>query len=373
MHCKIEEKNIQEIQPHNIVQQTSFWAMVKNNQGMDPMAFDYAASFDLLNPLADQKRLKKGDLLVLLQKIDKDHSVAYIPYGPIDEPVAENHGPFLEELSETLRPQLPQNTILIRYDLPWENQWAQEEDYFDNDGQWTGPPDPSKQEFRINFNTNKWNLLKAPEDNLPTNTIFLDLNNHSEQLIAQMKPKTRYNIRLAYRRGIKIHNYGLEHIDDWYHLYEETALRNGVTLHKKDFFKSVLLGRTENPSKFIDVKMLMATYNQEPLAAMFLIISNKRSTYLYGASAGKKRNLMPTYALQWEAMKIAKASGCTEYDMFGAAPNADSSHPMYGLYKFKTGFGGHLFHRMGCWDYPLNEKKYQLFIATEMSQQGYYA
>ncbi len=63
---------------------------------------------------------------------------------------------------------------------------------------------------------------------------------------------------------------------------------------------------------------------------------------------------MPTYALQWEAIKIAKEYGCTEYDMFGVSPGPDHSHPMYGLYQFKTGFGGELFHHLGCWDYLLD-------------------
>ena len=81
---------------------------------------------------------------------------------------------------------------------------------------------------------------------------------------------------------------------------------------------------------------------------------------------------MRTYALQWEAMKIARENGCTEYDMFGTVPNASPSHPMHGLYRFKKGFGGSLFHRMGCWDYTVQEKKYQLFIANDMTRQGYY-
>ena len=64
---------------------------------------------------------------------------------------------------------------------------------------------------------------------------------------------------------------------------------------------------------------------------------------------------MPTYALQWEAIRRAKAAGCLEYDMFGVAPQPDPTHPMYGLWKFKHGFGGEIFHQLGCWDYPLLE------------------
>ena len=78
---------------------------------------------------------------------------------------------------------------------------------------------------------------------------------------------------------------------------------------------------------------------------------------------GVARNVMPTYALQWRAMQISKARKCLEYDMFGIAPNPDTSHPMYGLYKFKQGFGGNIFHQLGCWDYPIDNDKYSYFAA----------
>ena len=81
---------------------------------------------------------------------------------------------------------------------------------------------------------------------------------------------------------------------------------------------------------------------------------------------------MASYALQWEAIRIARQSGCREYDMFGTAPNSNTGHPMYGLYRFKSGFGGHMFHRMGCWDYPLNKAKYNTFRAQELNFSMFY-
>lgn len=70
---------------------------------------------------------------------------------------------------------------------------------------------------------------------------------------------------------------------------------------------------------------------------------------------------------------LAKKCDCTEYDMFGVSPNPDPSHPMYGLYRFKQGFGGEIFHQLGCWDYPIDDEKYNYFVAKEMGMQGYYA
>lgn len=115
----------------------------------------------------------------------------------------------------------------------------------------------------------------------------------------------------------------------------------------------------------------MAYYENTPLAAMFLVLSSHRAIYLYGASSSSMRNVMPTYALQWKAIQEAKAGKCYEYDMFGIAPNPNPSHPMYGLYKFKNGFGGEIFHQLGCY-YPIDEDKYNRFSACEMNMQGYY-
>jgi lipid II:glycine glycyltransferase (peptidoglycan interpeptide bridge formation enzyme) len=81
---------------------------------------------------------------------------------------------------------------------------------------------------------------------------------------------------------------------------------------------------------------------------------------------------MATYALQWEAIQRAKARGCTEYDMFGISSKPEPSHPLYGLYRFKRGFGGTIFHRMGCWDYPLNTELYERYRTAEMTSQGYH-
>lgn len=371
MYCSVEPKEIPEIRNGDIVQQTSFWAEVKHEQGLEPYAFRYNASADLISPEQSSSKMYHNDLLVLIRKVNQEHSFAYVPYGPKNEPESENHGLFLEELSEVLRPRLPEKCIMIRYDLPWENQWALEKDFFDEQGNWKGPPPLSSQEFRVNFNTHHWNLHKSLSNNLPANTIFLDLQQSEEQILMQMKPKTRYNIRLSERKGVRVRNYSMSHIDDWYALYQETARRNNVTLHDREYFTSVLAASKHTHNQ-VDIRLLLADIDGEFLAGMFLILSGKRGTYLYGATSGKKRNYMASYAVQWEAIKIARQNGCTAYDLFGTAPNANQSHPMAGLYRFKSGFGGQFFHRMGCWDYPLNEELYDHFMANEVNHQGYH-
>ncbi|MDF1548834.1 MAG: peptidoglycan bridge formation glycyltransferase FemA/FemB family protein [Bacteroidales bacterium] len=372
MSCKVETKEIEEINTSNIVQQTSFWAHVKYNQGMEPYAFKFIASDDLLFPARRGLGKIQDDILVLVRYVNNDSCIAYVPYGPRLEPDSENHGVFLEELSEVLRTYLPQNCILIRYDLPWENQWAKEDDFYDDKGNWNGPPTFKHQEYRVNFNTNNWNLHKSQSDLLPSNTIFLNLKQNKENLLKNMKPKTRYNIRLSLRKGVNVQTYGMDKLSIWYSLYKDTAKRNNITLHDIDFFHSVLMNQKKNQEGDVGARLIMADYEGEYLAAMFLILSKKRGSYLYGASSGKKRNLMASYAVQWEAINIAKQAGCEEYDMFGVAPNTNQSHPLHGLYRFKSGFGGNLFHRMGCWDYPLNNEAYFIFRAQELKNETYH-
>ena len=116
--------------------------------------------------------------------------------------------------------------------------------------------------------------------------------------------------------------------------------------------------------------MLIADFKGTFLSSMFLVLANKRATYLYGASSPTKKELMASYALQWESIRISKEWGCTEYDMFGTAPNQNQNHPLHGVHVYKKGFGGNLYHRMGCWDYPLNQQKYDIFKIHEINQNS---
>jgi lipid II:glycine glycyltransferase (peptidoglycan interpeptide bridge formation enzyme) len=192
------------------------------------------------------------------------------------------------------------------------------------------------------------------------------------ELLYRMKPKTRYNIRLSLRKGVHVKEYGKDKLDDWYRLYTDTAIRNNLTLHHKEFFSSVLDHEGDSDGT-VEASLLMADHEGEYLSAMFLLLSRKRGTYLYGASSSNKRHLMASYALQWEAIRRAQHHGCTEYDLFGCAPNPDQSHPLHGLYRYKQGFGGKIYHRMGCWDYPLILDDYKLIKAQEVNNQGYQA
>lgn len=372
MIADIEGKDIKQVYRTAIIQQTAYWSEVKRMQGLETMAFNFKAKYsDLFNEQRDH-RYFIGDLLVLIQYVDKSHTIAYVPYGPEVEPNEEKQGYFLEQLSEGLRSSLPANCIMIRYDLSWESHWAKDGDCYDVHGNWLGVPERRIQEIRLNYSTDHWNLRKANTDILPSNTIMMDLNKTEDTLLGNMKPKTRYNINLSGRKGVKVRSMGLESLDIWYELYRQTAARNHFFLHDISYFRVVLSARANDTLSPADVILLVAEVDEKPLAAMFLVIAANRGTYLYGASASDNRNCMATYALQWRAMQIAKEKGCTEYDFFGVSPRADVSHPMYGLYRFKKGFGGDMYHRLGCWDYPLDQKAYQYYTSMEFKNQGYH-
>lgn len=372
MLTNVSLKETEELFATPILQQTAFWSEVKSSLGANTLAVNFTSRRPELFPLLKDQSCVKSDILVILQQIDRNHSVAYVPYGPEIEPSDEFQGMFLEELSESLRSVLPTNCILIRYDLCWESYWARERDHFDENGIWKGEPENHSQEFRFNFTTQNWNFKKAHSNILPANTIYLNLLQDTDTLLARMKPKTRYNIRLAKRKGVTVKSIGMEGMDIWYELYKETASRNHLLLNDIKYFKAVLNARAENTSSPADVSLLVAEYNNSPLAAMFLVVSGSRGSYLYGASSSTHRNLMATYLLQWEAITRSKEAGCSEYDMFGISPSPDPQHPLYGLYKFKSGFGGDIYHSLGCWDYPLDKDTYTLFRASELRSQGYH-
>lgn len=365
MICRLEKKELEDIRPSNILTQTPYWGRLKHDQGFKPRSFQLTVSKDVLYNSSNALSKTTDDLLVLVKYIDHTFCYAYVPYGPKLEPCFENQGVFLEELSEIIKAQLPANCIFIRYDLMWQNQWAVEDEYFDDYGNWNGPPQSQIQEFRVNYKTAKWNLKKSPSDILPKNTFFLDLSLQEKELLSNMRYNTRYNIKRAMNNGIKVKEYGIEHIGEWYKLYRETAIRHHMPLQNETYFARILKNQ-DNGKKGVGLKMLMADYKGDFLASMFLVLSNKRGVYLYGASSSS--NKMASYALQWESIKLAKNLGCTEYDMFGSAPNLNRRHPLHGVHVYKKGFGGNLFHRMGCWDYPYMQKEYDLFRFQELNQ-----
>ncbi len=372
MLSEVHKKDIDELYRTSIVQQTAFWSLVKKKIGQESLALNFKSPKSSLFTNANSDDNIHSDVLVIIQQLNNNDSIAYVPYGPELEPGNEFQGVFLEELSECLRSFLPKNCFMIRYDLCWEVFWAEDRTFFDPQGNLIGEPSVRSQEMRLNFNTIRWNLRKAQSNILPTNTLYLDLQPDLDTIMGRIKPKTRYNIRLSQRKGVVVRIADLADLGIWHDLYKETAIRNGIYLNDIKYFEAILTTKADKTKSPAEVFYLIAESNHKPLAAMFLIISGNRGSYLYGASSSSNRNYMATYALQWEAIKISKEKGCREYDMFGISPNKNITHPLYGLYKFKMGFGGEIFHSLGCWDYPFDAAKYNIFKSLELRTQGFH-
>lgn len=190
MNVDIEPKETREIIPTNVLQQTAFWARLKNKQGWGTRAFDLSlGKSEAFSGTRFGKNEREGDVLITLRAIGGGRYMAYVPFGPEQLPDEERRGIWLEEISEQLRNYLPDDCLFIRYDLCWESPWAKEEDYFTEDGVWLGAPDAYVQEMRMNFDTRHFNLRKASSDMLPAHTVMLDLDKKEDTLLAEMKSK----------------------------------------------------------------------------------------------------------------------------------------------------------------------------------------
>lgn len=186
------------------------------------------------------------------------------------------------------------------------------------------------------------------------NTVVTDLTPDEDGLLAGMKPKWRYNIRLAERNGVCVRAGVEADLPAFYAMYAETGARDGFLVRPFGYYQAIW-------AAFISQGMahlLLAEVEGQPVAGLILFRFGPTAWYFYGASTARRRELMPNHALQWAALRWAKASGCTRYDWWGAPDVLDESDPMWGVYRFKQGFGGEFVPHVGAWDFPVNRGMY---------------
>lgn len=189
------------------------------------------------------------------------------------------------------------------------------------------------------------------------NTVVVDLTPSEDELLASMKQKTRYNVRLAARRGVEVRPGGAADKDLLYQMYAETSVRDDFVIRDEAYYRSVW-------DTFIAAQLaepLIAEVDGEPVAALVIFRFAGKAWYLHGMSRPQHREKMPNYLLQWEAMRRAKAAGCDSYDLWGAPDTFSESDPMWGVYRFKDGFGGQVVRHMGAWDLPVRPIYYRLY------------
>ncbi len=359
MKLEVAHKRTDCLVPTPIVHQTAFWGRIQHRLGFGIDAFDLSYQRPAY--------VEHGDVLVMRGALTDEIGYAYVPFGPELAPEPDDVGPFLERLSRELRPALGARCAFIRWDLPWISVHARDADHFTDDGEWRGPPPDRLREIRMNIGTADRMLYKAPRDLLPPDTVLVDLDASEDAILARMHHKTRYNIRLAERRGVTVDEGTIDDLAAWYELYLATAARGRFEPLPIEHFITMLTERAEGSSSPVTTHLLLARHEGRVLAGMLLAIAPKRATYLYGASTRDRREVMAPYAVQWAAIRLAKAHGCKDYDLFGAAHGTEMSHPLAGVHRFKTGFGGRLVHREGCWDFPYDEKTYTSVRSWESS------
>jgi lipid II:glycine glycyltransferase (peptidoglycan interpeptide bridge formation enzyme) len=189
------------------------------------------------------------------------------------------------------------------------------------------------------------------------NTFVLDLRPAEDRLLAEMKQKTRYNVRLAVRHGVHVRTGGLEDLPLLYRMYAETSVRDGFVIRTPDYYDDVW-------GRFVRAGLaqpLLALVDGEPVAALILYRFGPRAWYLYGMSRDLHRDKMPNHLLQWEAIRWSKAAGCTHYDLWGAPDQFEPPDPMWGVFRFKVGLGGKLVRTVGAWDATSRPAAYRLY------------
>ncbi|UCF99923.1 MAG: peptidoglycan bridge formation glycyltransferase FemA/FemB family protein [Spirochaetaceae bacterium] len=346
MKIGVQAAELRDLDGSRSLLQSGFWGAFRQRLGWRA------------HPFLCTYREREFSLLVLRRPLPLGLALAYVPHGPELEAAIVDRERFLVDLAAALKPYLSR-CLFLRFDLPWGSEGL-------------GNPPPDLERTR--------DLYKAPMDVQPPSTVILDLSAEEARLLAAMKSKTRYNIGLADKKGVGISIVrspgGLQNLEpalaEWYRLYRETARRDRITLHGEGYYKSLFALAGSYGAGAPELYLLTARHEGELLAGIIVAMKGEGAWYLYGASSDRKRNLMPNYALQWRAIRLARERGCRFYDLFGIPPDEDPQHPMHGLFRFKTGFGGRVINRPGCYDVRYRPLLYRLYRGAEGLRSAYF-
>lgn len=308
--------------------QTSAWGDLKTRFGWSAYRIAFEKNSALL-----------AGAQVLLRRLGPGVTFAYIPRGPI---VDSNDRDMLAALLDAIA-----TTVRDRgaFALKIEPNWLSPSSFL-KAGRWR--PGPCIQ---------------------PRTTIHLDLTRDLETILAQMKPKWRYNIRLAERKGVTVREGFASDLQRFNELLRTTSARDEFPIHTVEYYRAAyeLLTAPDYARLFI------AEHEKEIIAAIFVTAVGTEAIYLYGASGNAQRERMPNHALHWHAIRWAKARGCTRYDLWGigatAEANADANNT-HGLFQFKQGFGGTLVKYAGASDLVFSRWKFFLYQRALALRRG---
>ncbi len=291
---------------------------------------------------AEVVRAGESGALVLYRRLPLGLSLAYVPRGPV---VAWDDTQAVQALVAALDQAARQRGALC---LKWEPELA----------------DTPAHRARLTG----LGFRPSPHTVQPQRSLVIDLRPAEADLLTAMKPKTRYNIGLARKKDVTVRAAATPaEVEQFVALMDETGRRDGFGVHAADYYRRAYalfapLGQCA---------LFLADYAGTPLAGVMAFALGPRAWYFYGASSDRERNRMAPYLAQWEALRWAKAQGAASYDLWGV-PDADEAaleagfetrhDGLWGVYRFKRGFGGQLVRTIGAWDRVYNPLLYQAYL-----------
>ena len=346
--------------PHLL--QTWEWAQVKANYGWKPMPFIWHSQLATHNsqPVTAAMVLKRS---IPVSGFAKKMCVLYVPKGPLmDWGDAALRTRVLDDLQAFSRRQ---GAIFVKIDpdvvLGTGVPGSQEAVEACPEG--IIRRDNGGQAVRSELTRRGW--IFSSDQIQFRNTVLVDLTPSKDELLARMKQKTRYNVRLAEKKGMTVRPGTLADLPMLYKLYAETSVRDGFVIRDENYYQTVWQTFMHNaPSAIGDqpfAEPLIAEFEGQEVAAIFVFYFAGRAYYLYGMSREAHREKMPNHLLQWEAMRRAKATGCKMYDMWGAPDVFDESDSLWGVFRFKEGLGGQVVRTLGAWDFTPNPMLYKMY------------
>jgi lipid II:glycine glycyltransferase (peptidoglycan interpeptide bridge formation enzyme) len=338
--------------PHLL--QTWEWSQVKAKYGWQPMPFVWQSGSSG-QPSAAAMVLKRT---ISLGGFAAKLSVLYIPKGPnLDWNDAALRQRVLDDLQVFAKRQ---GAIFVKIDpdVALGTGVLEAEEAVEFSG---------GQETRSELTQRGW--LFSQDQIQFRNTVLIDLTPSENEMLARMKQKTRYNVRLAQKKGVTMRAGTAADFPLLYRMYAETSVRDGFLIRGEDYYQTVW--RTFGQSSIVNRQSsmpfsepLIAEVAGQPVAAISMFYFAGQAIYLFGMSRDEHHEKMPNYLLQWEAMRRAKTLGCQIYNLWGAPDEFDESDELWGVFRFKEGLGGYVLRTIGAWDFPARPVMYKLYTQT---------
>lgn len=305
--------------------QTGRWAQLKSEFGWSPLPI----------------RWESGGALILLRQLVSGMRLAYVPKGPVGEWLPS-------QLAQIDRACMKAGTFMLQ--LEPDIQLAEHE-----------------RELLVSRG-----LAPSQKTVQPRRTLILDITPDEEQILARMQQKTRYNIRLAERKGVSVRPWS--DLESFGKMMRGTGARQEFGVHSTAYYRRAY----EIFQPHNECELFVAEHEGSALAALMAFARGGRSWYFYGASTERERNRMPTYALQWAAIRWAKARGCTTYDLWGVPDEPEQAlegdftnrnDGLWGVYRFKRGFGGELIRAEAAWLHVYGWTRYRLYQLASLARR----